>query len=362
MVDFEKIGDTFEDGFDKVKDFTKKNKVLTIAICGVGAFALYKLYTDKKTSEDTEYVSTYAYVPTGYDGYPTMSESVSYDDVVDQMRTETNDINENFYHETMSDVSQLIDDAQYENNKRFDTIIESMNDYDENLTTMSYLEEQRQRQNIIKRMQDNSNAWYSASDSEKERLHQENVVLGSLLGAEFDSDSGSWSQDGIGLYDSLPVKNKTNSSTANLMNVGVTESNASRTEVIAQMKANSEAWHGASETERAKLEAENQQLGKSIGATYNSGTGTWSNSSGGVLYTVGTGASKKTSKTSTNVKTSNSNSSVVAQMQANSKAWHSASASEKKSLESKNQALGKKIGATYNASTGTWNKNGSKLY
>ena len=38
MVDFEKIGDTFEDGFDKVKDFTKKNKVLTIAICGVGAF------------------------------------------------------------------------------------------------------------------------------------------------------------------------------------------------------------------------------------------------------------------------------------------------------------------------------------
>ena len=102
VVDFEKIGDTFEDGFDKVKDFTKKNKVLTIAIWGVGAFALYKLFTEKATSEDTEYVSTYAYVPTAYDGYPTMSESVSYDDVVDQLRNETTDINNEFYDEIIN--------------------------------------------------------------------------------------------------------------------------------------------------------------------------------------------------------------------------------------------------------------------
>lgn len=382
MVDFEKIGDTFEDGFDKVKDFTKKNKVLTIAICGVGAFALYKLYTDKATSQDTEYVSTYAYVPTGYDGYPTMSESVSYDDVVDQLRTETSDINEDFYYETMSDISQLIDDMQYENNKKYEDIIESMNDYDENLTTMSYLEEQRQRQSIIDRMASNSEAWFSASDSEKERLHQENIVLGSILGADFDSASGSWSQDGLSLYN-VPIKNYTNTSTANLTNVGITETGVTRNEVIALMKANSEAWHSASETERAKLEAENKLLGKQLGASLDSASGTWVNNDGSALYTVSSSTSKKTSSTSTNVKSSSSSSKktsstssktsgskvwegassgVVAQMKANSQAWSSASPAGKKLLESQNQSLGAKIGATYDSSSGTWSKDGKKLY
>ena len=359
MVDFEKIGDTFEEGFDKVKDFTKKNKVLTIAIIGVGAFALYKLFSEKMTSEDTEYVSTYAYVPTAYDGYPTMSESVSYDDVVDQLRNETSDINKQFYDETMSDISQMIEKSQYETNKKIDDIIESRSTYGDNLTSLSYLEEQRERQKIIDKMSANSEAWYTASDSERERLHEENVALGSLLGASFDSASGTWTQDGATLYN-VPVKNKTNTSTAALTNVGVTETPVSRTEVIAQMKTNSEAWLTASETERKKLEAENQQLGKSIGASYDSSTGVWTNSNGGALYTVGTSSSKtsvkKTSSTSTNTST------VVNQMKANSQAWHNASESERKNLAAKNQELGKSIGATFDSASGTWSKNGTKLY
>lgn len=300
MVEFEKIGDAFEDGFDKVKDFTKKNKVLTIAICGVGAFALYKLYKDKTT--DTEYVSTYAYVPTAYEGYPTMSESVSYDDVVDQLRTETSDINSDFYDEIMSSVSKQIEDVTkiIEDNQNITKpIIIGTTGYGPNLSTGSYIEEQR----IIEQMKANSEAWHDASDEEKERLHNENVALGSLLGGSFDSESGSWFKDGNTLYD-VPIKNNTNTSTANLTNVGVTETSVSRTEVIAQMKANSEAWPGASDTEKARLEAENQRLGASIGGSFDSSSGSWSNESGGKLYTVSPTASKKTSSTSTNVSTS----------------------------------------------------------
>ena len=290
MVDFEKIGDTFEDGFDKVKDFTKKNKVLTIAICGVGAFALFKLYTDKTTSEDTEYVSTYAYVPTAYDGYPTMSESVSFDDVVNQLRTETSDINSDFYNEIMSDVTKVVEDMQYENDKKYNNIINSNSGYNENLTTMSYLEEQR----IIAEMRANSEAWHNASDTEKARLEAENKQLGSQLGANFDATSGTWSKDGESLYN-VSVKNHTNTSTANLTNAGITESEASRSEIISQMKANSEAWHNASDTEKAKLEAENKQLGSQLGANFDATSGTWSDSSGSKLYSVNTSKSSGSS-------------------------------------------------------------------
>lgn len=299
MVDFEKIGDTFEDGFDKVKDFTKKNKVLTIAIVGVGAFALYKFFTDKTNSQDNEYVSTYAYVPTGYDGYPTMSESVSYDDVVNQLREETSDINKDFYDEIMSGVSQQIEDISkiVEDNQNINKpIIIGTTGYNSNLSTGSYLEEQR----IIEQMKANSEAWYGATDEEKERLHNENEYLGSLLGGSFDSGSGTWYKDGQTLYD-VSTKNKTNTSTANLTNVGVTETTVSQNDIVAQMKANSEAWHGASESERKRLEEENQRLGSQIGASFDSGSGTWTNSSGGSLYTVSSGASKNTSSTSTNV-------------------------------------------------------------
>lgn len=357
MVDFEKIGDTFEEGFDKVKDFTKKNKVLTVAIIGVGAVALIKLYRDK-TSQDTEYVSTYAYVPTAYDGYPTMSPSVSYDDVVHQLREETSDIHD----KTMSDVSDLLGGLMLEND--YDPIIKSESFYGENLTTDSYLEEAR-KQRKIDQMKKNSEAWYNASESERERLHEENERFGAMLGAEFDSATGQWYLDGQSLYD-VPVKNKTNTSTAHLTNVGLTETTVNRSSVISQMKSNSEAWHSASETERKKLEAENQQLGKQIGASYDSNTGLWSDSKGS-LYTVSSSSSKKSSSTSTNVRTSSSSgsntSSVVSQMKANSEAWHSASASEKKNLEAKNQELGKSIGATYNSGDGTWTKSdGSALY
>ncbi|WP_217597174.1 hypothetical protein [Cohnella sp. GbtcB17] len=54
--------------------------------------------------------------------------------------------------------------------------------------------------------------------------------------------------------------------------------------------------------------------------------------------------------------------SVIDQMVANSQAWKTASAAERASLQEANQKLGAQLGATYNAATGRWMKNGVPLY
>ena len=66
------------------------------------------------------------------------------------------------------------------------------------------------------------------------------------------------------------------------------DSTPSVSAIKAQMAANSAAWHTASESEKKKLEQENQKLGKSIGSTYNSATGTWTHKyASGTGYTAG---------------------------------------------------------------------------
>ena len=78
-------------------------------------------------------------------------------------------------------------------------------------------------------------------------------------------------------------------------------------EIKKKMQANSEAWHSADAATKKKLEAENQSLGKQLGASYNSSTGTWSDSSGSKLYNVNSGSSnKKTSSGSSNKNTTTS--------------------------------------------------------
>ncbi|MHA6484464.1 phage tail tape measure protein [Paenibacillus sp. strain BS8-2] len=54
--------------------------------------------------------------------------------------------------------------------------------------------------------------------------------------------------------------------------------------------------------------------------------------------------------------------SKIAQMQANSAAWHTADAAGKKRLSEDNKAIGESMGAAYNSSEGKWYKNGAPLY
>jgi hypothetical protein len=59
---------------------------------------------------------------------------------------------------------------------------------------------------------------------------------------------------------------------------------------------------------------------------------------------------------------STGNKSTVDLMKANSAEWKSASAERRKELEADNQRLGSSIGATYDSASGTWWKDGNRLY
>lgn len=74
---------------------------------------------------------------------------------------------------------------------------------------------------------------------------------------------------------------------AEINNTKLEESNSGKKstgDIIAEMKANSEAWHTASDYEKGRLEEKNQELGASIGATFDSETGEWYDSKGKPLY------------------------------------------------------------------------------
>ena len=349
MIDFEEVSDTFEEGFDKAKTFVKNNKVLVCAILGVGGFALYKAFTTKSVSD----TSTYAYVPTGYDGYPEMSASVSYDDVTEQLRNETADINNDFYNEIMGDVTKLVEDLYYTNEKYLEQIATTTEKTDYTISG-TYLEEQR-KQNIINQMQANSEAWYTATPEEQERLHNENLVLGTSLGLTFDNESGSWLDDG---YEAYTVKNKTNTSTSMLTSVGATDSSSNTEAIIKQMKANSEAWHTASETEKQRLEEENQRLGNSLGATFDSASGTWSNSNGSTLYTVNTSSKSSSGSSSSSSKSTSTSSSKSTSTSSSSTSTSSSSTSTSSSSTTKVDPVS---GQTYSTVAPSWLSGPTKL-
>ena len=68
--------------------------------------------------------------------------------------------------------------------------------------------------------------------------------------------------------------------------------------IIAKMKANSEKWFTASESEKQALADKNKELGDSIGAKYNSASGKWYDSNGNLLYSVSSSSGSSSSSSS----------------------------------------------------------------
>lgn len=154
-------------------------------------------------------------------------------------------------------------------------------------------------------------------------------------------------------------------------------------EIRQEMAANSAAWHTADAETRKQLEAANQALGAQLGASFNSGTGTWSDASGASLY-GSAAAAKNTGNTSgysptggagtlnqgfngsaNSVNTYGSGQDAIrAQMNANSIAWHTADAAEKKRLEAENKALAAQLGGTvaFDPTTGYWSGDAAQKY
>jgi len=54
---------------------------------------------------------------------------------------------------------------------------------------------------VLTKMQQNSDAWFDADPIEKNRLHEENLQLGSAIGATYNSNTGKYYKEGVPLYD-----------------------------------------------------------------------------------------------------------------------------------------------------------------
>ncbi len=200
MAEFEKVIDnateTIQDAPKKAVKWVKKNKVFAIACGGAVVLGLIAL-NKRKTETDSD---TVAYVPTGYEGYPTMSESaMEYGTYMSGGGTMSDNT---FYDEVISGVTDILNQSQVENNTAYESIV---NTYEkQNLQyneTLSYLEEQRRKDAVIAQMSNNSNLWGLAdTDEERQALYESNQQLGASIGATFDSKSGTWWLNGERLF------------------------------------------------------------------------------------------------------------------------------------------------------------------
>lgn len=124
------------------------------------------------------------------------------------------------------------------------------------------------KEQVIQKMKENSVRWHIADDQEKEQLEREQNELGQSIKATYNSHEGLWyDQEGNVLYDMSDQEIK---------------------EIVSRlMKQNADAWHSASESEKARLEAENQELGDLIEAQYDEHAGKWYDKQGFPLFDTG---------------------------------------------------------------------------
>lgn len=119
---------------------------------------------------------------------------------------------------------------------------------------------------VIEKMKENSVRWHVSDEHGKEQLEREQQELGSSIGAHYQG--GYWyDENGEKLYDF---------------------SDDEMQEIIKRlMQQNSEAWHGASSSEKDRLESENRLLGDLIDAQYNEHEGKWYDKQGFPLFDAG---------------------------------------------------------------------------
>lgn len=141
--------------------------------------------------------------------------------------------------------------------------------------------------------------------------------------------------------------------------------------IITMMKENSDkALITKSQSEKDYLHKLNEQYADSIGATFNDSDGYWYKD-GKRLYSTSL-QSSYAEKNSDRFAIHGDNffqyptvdrSAVLKQMEQNSKAYKSATDSQKKSLYLENQSLGKSIGLSYDSASGKWkNTDGSDAW
>lgn len=322
MAEIMEVGESKKDikkSFEKLKKKVKEKPIFFVALIVVVVIALYKLVTKPK-EDDTV---TYAYTPTGFDGYPTSTDSML-DDFYNNGGSSdfgggstgggsNTNIEDNYfldekydkeYRERMDeentgllekifdmDTTASVGDVYgkdgsliFSRDKSYSVITKSgaERDLQESLEKADNME---YRNNILDQMKSNANAWGSATKSEREILEKENERLSKSVGLTKGSD-GVWrNPDGSRAWDEA-----TSSSTSTKVTY---DKNVDYAQKIKDAKAS-----GASQAEIDRLEA--QRKAKIAGENLNND---------GTKKTSISSSSSKSSSSSSSSKSSGSSSS-----------------------------------------------------
>lgn len=146
----------------------------------------------------------------------------------------------------------------------------------------------------LTKMQANSIAWHSATDDERERLANENLVLGTAMGWTRKSDGFWYDRSGNKAYNVFepdsPLSSEIFGGSAQTSSGASQQGNSAdfsgTNNIISQMQKNSAAWAGASDAEKERLANENLILGVSQGWTRKD-DGHWYDASGRQVYDNG---------------------------------------------------------------------------
>ena len=292
MAEIMEIGNDMKKSFEKITDKVvkkvKEKPVFFASLAGVTGLALYKLVNTTKADGN---VSTYAYVPEGYDGYPTMSESMIDD-----------------YNSLLGGSSILGGSTGSSSMVGGTTSSGAVNGQGSSNVEDSYIYDKGYNDAYIRELESlNTNMVKEVEELEEKISTFERDALANELYTTSEGEVYNALGDLI-FSETQTYKVLTGDSPAAQTQIALErQSNIEwRNGVIAQMQANSAAYANAnSAEEKTALHSANQELAKGIGLTYNSSTGKWYNSDGSEAWeysnsknnTVTTGTSKPVSNT-----------------------------------------------------------------
>lgn len=246
---------------DKVVKKFKERPVFYTALGVVVVFALYKLFSsgdENYTAEED--VVTNAYVPVGYDGYPTLSDSMleDYNSIISGGTGTGSTVGGTTSSGTVNgEGSSYVEDSFI-----FDT------GYDESY----YKELEQQNAALLQQMGVlEEQMWaYEQDVLAHEFSFTEDGELYNGLGDLIYSPTGTYKvlfSGEAGYEQQMALETEANK--------------AWRNSVLSQMQSNSAAYANAKTAEeKAALHSANAQLAKGLGLTYNSSTGKWLNPDG----------------------------------------------------------------------------------
>ena len=270
-----------------------KNKPFLIAVIVVSILGLWSLMKKSQTPTETETEDS-SLVPDGvdllYPGENTYMTSTG--DYISDVLTSMGEYVTGLEEENIKIKETFTN--EYNNLKNtFDVTVDDMSSQIQSLsnkidTQDNTLKEQTaiiEKQNAIKVMQTNSDAWhYASTQAEKDALAKANEQIASQYGWTRGND-GVWYENGQAVYQTVTQQQASVSSTpATGSYYSSSSGNNSVQSDIATMKANSQAWHSASDTKKAELNAQNKAIAQKNGWTFNSSTGTYHNADGSRVY------------------------------------------------------------------------------